>query len=48
MGGLHPDGTKVTTYLQAPSLSSEEKVMLFLKQTPERGRLVLPVHHMAL
>ena len=35
LGGVHPDGTKVTTYLQAPSLSSEEKVLLFLKQAPE-------------
>ena len=47
LGGLHPDGTKVTTYLQAPSLSSEEKVMLFLKQTPERGPNREVVHRIA-
>ena len=47
LGGLHPDGTKVTTYLQAPSLSSEEKVLLFLKQTPERGPNREVVHQIA-
>lgn len=47
LGGLHPDGTKVTTYLQAPSLSSEEKVMLFLKQAPERGPNREIVHQIA-
>ena len=47
LGGLHPDGTKVTTYLQAPSLSSEEKVLLFLKQAPERGPNQEVVHSSA-
>ena len=47
LGGLHPDGTKVTTYLQAPSLSSEEKVLLFLKEAPERGPNREVVHQIA-
>ncbi|MCY3734995.1 MAG: hypothetical protein OXG13_01260 [Gemmatimonadaceae bacterium] len=47
LGGLHPDGTKVTTYLQAPSLSSEEKVLLFLKEAPERGPNQEVVHQIA-
>ena len=47
LGGVHPDGTKVTTYLQAPSLSSEEKVLLFLKQAPERGPNQEVVHQIA-
>lgn len=47
LGGLHPDGTKVTTYAQAPSLSSEEKVLLFLKEIPERGPNQELVHQIA-
>ena len=47
LGGLHPDGTKVTTYAQAPSLSSEEKVLLFLQEAPERGPNQELVHKIA-
>jgi len=35
LGGVHPDGTKLTTYAQAPSLSSAEQVLLFLEETPD-------------
>ena len=47
LGGLHPDGTKVTTYAQAPSLASEEKVLLFLEEAPERGPNEALVHQIA-
>ena len=47
LGGVHPDGAKVTTYLQASSLSSEEKVLLFLKRTPEPGPNQEVVHQIA-
>lgn len=47
LGGLHPDGTKVTTYAQAPSMSSEEKVLLFLEEVSERGPSNELVHQIA-
>ena len=47
LGGLHPDGTKFTTYADAPSLSSEERVLVFLEATPERGPDAELVHQIA-
>lgn len=47
LGGLHPDGTKITTYAQAPSLSSKEQVLLFLAEAPERGPNAELVHQIA-
>ena len=47
LGGVHPDGTKITTYAQAPSMSSEEKVLLFLEEAPERGPNAELVHQIA-
>ena len=47
LGGVHPDGSKITTYAQAPSLSSEEQVLLFLKEAPERGPNEALVHQIA-
>ena len=47
LGGLHPDGSKFTTYADAPSLASEEQVLVFLEETPERGPNEELVHQIA-
>jgi hypothetical protein len=47
LGGVHPGGSAITTYLDAPSLSSAEAVLLFLEQVPERGPDNQTVHQIA-
>ncbi len=47
LGGVHPGGSKFTTYAEAPSISSAEKVLLFLEKTPERGPDQEIVHQIA-
>ena len=47
LGGVHPGGTKFTTYPDAPAVSSTERVLLFLKGVPERGPDNEMVHQIA-
>ena len=47
LGGIHPDGTKFTTYPGAPALSSEERVLLFLKEIPDAGSNQQPLYRIA-